>query len=218
MRSGTRTCQLFFAYSDQPHLGEQPWEVPFGRLRDEASLEVLGSFYQGYGDMAPWGEGPDQEELTKHGNGYIRGAFAKVDFPESDTVANNTFSSSTVSAGTSMFRTGSYIEDSYTGTGVTEVTGLSYAFIIDDGTTTVCSVGTLTFDVKINGTKVGSASFVGGNSGKNLTITGTHSFSAVAGTGTNNDEYTLRVEATNSVCGGAATYQFRPGGQFFLRP
>ena len=57
----------------------------------------------------------------------------------------------------------------------------------------------------------------------------THAFAAAGGaacelrvvprsTSVGGFEYTLRVEATNSVCGVAATYQFRPGGQFFLRP
>ena len=84
--AATRTSQLFFAYSDQPHLGEQPWEVPFGKLRDEASLAVLDSFYQGYGDMAPWGDGPSPSELEQHGNGYIRGEFPKIDFIESCSI------------------------------------------------------------------------------------------------------------------------------------
>ena len=76
----TRTCQLFIAYTDQPHLGAQPWEVPIGQLATAASFEVLDSFYQGYGDMAPWGSGPDQHELVKQGNKYIRKSFPKIDF------------------------------------------------------------------------------------------------------------------------------------------
>lgn len=92
------------------------------------------------------------------------------------------------------------------------------AFVINDCTTTFCTVGTLTFDVKVNKTKVGSFSFTGGTGGTNITISDSFSFSPVAGTGTNGDTYSVRVEATNTVCGGAAYWQYRPGGQFFLRP
>lgn len=145
--------------------------------------------------------------------------FAIVDFPETDSTASNVSSTTTVgSSGLQMFQSGSYIEDTYTGTGVSSIEGLSYAFVVRDNTTTFCTVGTLTFDVEVNSTKVGTLSFVGGTNGTNITIADTLSFPAVAGTGTNGDDYTLRIEATNRVCSGAATYIIRPGGQFFLLP
>ena len=85
----SRTSQLFFAYADQAHLGKQPWEVPFGKLRDEASLKVLDSFYKGYGDMAPWGNGPSPSDLEEHGNGYIRAEFPETDFIKTCKVVGN---------------------------------------------------------------------------------------------------------------------------------
>jgi len=72
--ANTRSSQLFFAYADQPHLGKQPWEVPFGKLRDKASLAVLDSFHQGYGDTV------DQAALEEQGNAYIARDFPLIDF------------------------------------------------------------------------------------------------------------------------------------------
>ena len=72
--ANTRSSQLFFAYADQPHLGKQPWEVPFGKLRDEASLAVLDSFHQGYGDTV------NQAALEEEGNAYIARDFPLIDF------------------------------------------------------------------------------------------------------------------------------------------
>lgn len=39
--------------------------------------------YKGYNDIPPFGNGPDQQELHRQGNAYIRKMFPKVDFIES---------------------------------------------------------------------------------------------------------------------------------------
>ena len=42
--------------------------------------ETLDNLYKGYGDMPPFGEGPDQQQLHQQGNAYIRSLYPKIDF------------------------------------------------------------------------------------------------------------------------------------------
>lgn len=74
----TRSTQLFIAYEDLEFLGKSPWEVPFGEVT--SGKDVVDSWYKGYGDMPPWGKGPDQGKLHNRGNAYIRAEFPLIDF------------------------------------------------------------------------------------------------------------------------------------------
>lgn len=74
----TRSTQLFISYEYLDFLGKEPWEIPFGRVVD--GHEVVDSLYKGYGDIVPFGNGPDQQVLFNEGNGYIRSQFPKTDF------------------------------------------------------------------------------------------------------------------------------------------
>jgi hypothetical protein len=40
----------------------------------------VDSWYTGYGDMPPWGKGPDQGKLHNRGNQYIRSEYPLIDF------------------------------------------------------------------------------------------------------------------------------------------
>jgi hypothetical protein len=42
--------------------------------------DVVDSWYTGYGDMPPWGHGPDQGKLQNRGNSYIRSDYPLIDF------------------------------------------------------------------------------------------------------------------------------------------
>ena len=77
----TRSSQLFIAFETLDFLGKEPWETPFGRVVN--GLETLDAFYKGYGDMPPFGHGPDQQKLFNRGNQYIRDEFPHIDFIQS---------------------------------------------------------------------------------------------------------------------------------------
>eukprot|EP01041_Mallomonas_annulata_P003663 gene3663-7294_t len=76
----TRSTQLFIAFEDLDFLGNEPWEVPFGEVIE--GDETLNAFYKGYGDIPPFGDGPDQQEIYEQGNDYIRNNFPLTDFIE----------------------------------------------------------------------------------------------------------------------------------------
>jgi hypothetical protein len=41
---------------------------------------TLNALYKGYGDIPPFGNGPDQQEIHRQGNGYVRSLFPQTDF------------------------------------------------------------------------------------------------------------------------------------------
>jgi hypothetical protein len=41
---------------------------------------TLNALYKGYGDIPPFGNGPDQQEIHHQGNGYVRSLFPQTDF------------------------------------------------------------------------------------------------------------------------------------------
>lgn len=43
-------------------------------------IETLQALYTGYGDIPPFGEGPDQREIYNQGNAYIHNLFPDIDF------------------------------------------------------------------------------------------------------------------------------------------
>lgn len=42
--------------------------------------ETLDQLFKGYGDIPPFGNGPDQQMIYTQGNAYIRSKFPRVDF------------------------------------------------------------------------------------------------------------------------------------------
>jgi hypothetical protein len=67
--------------SDSTHLGNSPWETPIGIVK--YGMDVVDSFYAGYGDVAPFGNGPKQGELYSRGNAYVAAEFPNLDKIES---------------------------------------------------------------------------------------------------------------------------------------
>jgi len=83
----SRTTEIFIvmpgASQEQiDYFGTNSWEAPFGlvvyRLGDSS---VLPRIYSGYGDMPPWGDGPDPERIyDTDGYEYLAKNFPKLDY------------------------------------------------------------------------------------------------------------------------------------------
>jgi len=74
----SRTSQLFIAYDRAQNLGTSPWETPFGEVVD-GTQETVRKLYSGYGDMPPWGKGPEQGPIRNRGANYIVEDFPLLD-------------------------------------------------------------------------------------------------------------------------------------------
>uniref|UniRef100_A0A6B2LG42 PPIase cyclophilin-type domain-containing protein n=1 Tax=Arcella intermedia TaxID=1963864 RepID=A0A6B2LG42_9EUKA len=73
----SRTTELFVAYSDENGFGNTRWEVPFGVVQD---MDVFDQINDEYGDVPPYGQGPDQQQLYLRGNAYLTENFPKMDY------------------------------------------------------------------------------------------------------------------------------------------
>jgi hypothetical protein len=56
--------------SCRENLGTEPWEVPFGFV--SSGMNIIDSLYSGYGDVQPYGKGPNQNEIYRRGNAYLK--------------------------------------------------------------------------------------------------------------------------------------------------
>jgi peptidyl-prolyl cis-trans isomerase A (cyclophilin A) len=74
----TRTTQLFINYKDNSNLDGMGF-APFGEVVE--GMEIVDSWYKGYGEGAPRGKGPMQGRVQAQGNQYL-----KTDFPELDYI------------------------------------------------------------------------------------------------------------------------------------
>ncbi len=72
----TRTTQLFINVADNPRLDTMGF-APIGKVVE--GMEVVESFYSGYGEGAPQGNGPDQGRITNEGKAYLDKDFPKLD-------------------------------------------------------------------------------------------------------------------------------------------
>jgi peptidyl-prolyl cis-trans isomerase A (cyclophilin A) len=72
----TRTTQLFIDYRDNPTLDHD--YAPIGEVVE--GMNVVDSFYKGYGDAPPRGTGPDQDTITARGEAYLAKDFPKLDY------------------------------------------------------------------------------------------------------------------------------------------
>ena len=70
----TRTTQVFINLGDNLNLDGMGFS-PFGEVVE--GMDVVRALYAGYGDGAPYGNGPDQGRITDEGNSYL-----DADFPE----------------------------------------------------------------------------------------------------------------------------------------
>jgi peptidyl-prolyl cis-trans isomerase A (cyclophilin A) len=74
----SRTTQMFINFKDNAFLDSQGF-TPFGMV-DEAGMKVIDALYNGYGEGAPRGQGPDQGRIQSEGNAYLAKDFPKMDF------------------------------------------------------------------------------------------------------------------------------------------
>jgi peptidyl-prolyl cis-trans isomerase A (cyclophilin A) len=79
----TRTTQLFINFKDNSTLDKQGF-APFGEVTK--GMDVVDKIYDGYGEGAPRGRGPDQGRLQSEGNAYLEKDFAKLDYIKTATI------------------------------------------------------------------------------------------------------------------------------------
>jgi peptidyl-prolyl cis-trans isomerase A (cyclophilin A) len=79
----TRTTQVFINFGDNSALDGQGFAA-FGKVA--SGMDVVDSLYNGYGEGAPNGNGPDQGRLQQQGNAYLQKAFPKLDFIKKATI------------------------------------------------------------------------------------------------------------------------------------
>ena len=73
----SRTSHLFIAYEPRYSLGTQPWESPIGTVVE--GMQTIRNLNHEYGDMPPWGHGPEQNKVRKGGEEYMLENFPHLD-------------------------------------------------------------------------------------------------------------------------------------------
>ena len=76
----TRTTQVFINLKDNTRLDGMGF-APFG-IVDGNGMNVVEMMYEGYGDSA----GPDQDQLEKQGDPYLKKGWPKLDYIKSATL------------------------------------------------------------------------------------------------------------------------------------
>ncbi len=82
----TRTTQVFINLANNQMLDSQGF-APFGTVTQ--GMDVAQSFYSGYGEGAPMGNGPDQQLIQSQGETYFAANFPKLDKIKSATVSQS---------------------------------------------------------------------------------------------------------------------------------
>lgn len=81
----SRTAEVFIVMSDASErqlefFGTNPWETPFGYV---TTMDTVDKWEASYGDMAPWGNGPDPQAIyRKDGYDYLKQNFPKLSYIE----------------------------------------------------------------------------------------------------------------------------------------
>ena len=79
----TRTTQLFINFGDNAALDKQGFS-PFGQVT--TGMDVVDKIYNGYGEGAPRGKGPDQGRVQSEGNTYLTKEFPRLDYIKAATI------------------------------------------------------------------------------------------------------------------------------------
>ena len=80
----TRTTQFFINFRDNAGLDKQGF-APFGEVTSR--MNVVDRLYNGYGEGAPSGKGPNQGRVQGEGNVYLNKDFPRLDFIKAATIA-----------------------------------------------------------------------------------------------------------------------------------
>src|SRR5579872_3196287 len=79
----SRSTQFFINFGDNANLDGMRF-APFGKVVQ--GMDVVKSLYNGYGEGAPRGRGPDQGRIQDEGNAYLKKDFPKLDYIKSATI------------------------------------------------------------------------------------------------------------------------------------
>jgi peptidyl-prolyl cis-trans isomerase A (cyclophilin A) len=74
---GTRANQLFINFGNNAQL-DAMFFAPIGEVTK--GMDVVESLFNGYGEGAPGGAGPDQTRINNEGNSYLTKDFPKLDY------------------------------------------------------------------------------------------------------------------------------------------
>jgi len=105
------------------------------------------------------------------------------------------------------YQSGDYVEESFART--SSVTKLDVDFKMFDGTGGCATGKTFTWSVKLNGVIVGSYSWTGGGYGITKVVTTGFTFPSIAPV---SGAFTIRYEATSTVCSGGSSWNWYSGG------
>ena len=73
----SRSTQFFINFGDNSRLDRDRF-APFGKVIE--GMDIVNSLYNGYGESAPQGRGPEQGRLKEEGNAYLKKSFPKLDY------------------------------------------------------------------------------------------------------------------------------------------
>jgi peptidyl-prolyl cis-trans isomerase A (cyclophilin A) len=79
----TRTTQMFVNFKNNANLDAMGF-APFGEVT--TGMENVDKIFQGYGEGAPRGQGPDQGRVQAEGNAYLMKDFPKMDYIKAATI------------------------------------------------------------------------------------------------------------------------------------
>jgi peptidyl-prolyl cis-trans isomerase A (cyclophilin A) len=79
----TRTTQVFINLADNKRLDSMGFAA-FGQVAD--GMKVVDMFYDQYGEGAPSGGGPDQDQIQKQGKPYLDKGWPKLDYIKTTTI------------------------------------------------------------------------------------------------------------------------------------
>lgn len=79
----SRTTQLFINTGNNGRLDSDGFS-PFGQV--VTGMEIVDQLYNGYGEGAPQGRGPDQSQIEEQGNAYLEKDFPMLDYIKKATI------------------------------------------------------------------------------------------------------------------------------------
>jgi len=82
----TRTTQVFISLGDNSNLNSMGF-APFAKV--VSGMEVVDKFYDGYGEGAPDGQGPNQGRMQKEGKAYVDKYFPQLDSIKTAVILQN---------------------------------------------------------------------------------------------------------------------------------
>lgn len=74
----SRTTQIFVNFADKNDRLDGMGFSPFGKIIE--GMDVVDSLYNGYGEGAPSGRGPNQMRVQSEGNAYLKADFKELDY------------------------------------------------------------------------------------------------------------------------------------------